>query len=70
MATKERIETTRYYDVVNFARKINVPAYFTLSRPEKAHTQRSVTIPSRKQMRHLRRVLFCMMPIEHSQQCC
>lgn len=29
MATKERIETTRYYDVVNFARKINVPAYVT-----------------------------------------
>ena len=27
MATKERIETSRYYDVVNFARKINVPAY-------------------------------------------
>ena len=27
MATKERIETSRNYDVVNFARKINVPAY-------------------------------------------
>lgn len=27
MATKERIETSRYYDVVNFARKVNVPAF-------------------------------------------
>jgi cephalosporin-C deacetylase-like acetyl esterase len=29
MATKERIETSRYYDVVNFARKVNVPVFFS-----------------------------------------
>ena len=29
MATAERIETTRYYDVVNFARKLNVPVFYT-----------------------------------------
>ena len=29
MATPERIETTRYYDVVNFARKLNVPVFYT-----------------------------------------
>lgn len=29
MATPERIETTRYYDVANFARKLNVPVFYT-----------------------------------------
>ena len=29
MATKERIETTYYYDVVNFARKISVPVFYS-----------------------------------------
>lgn len=29
MATKERIETTAYYDVVNFARKVSVPVFYT-----------------------------------------
>ena len=29
MATKERIETSRYYDVANFARKINVPVFYS-----------------------------------------
>ena len=29
MATKERIETSRYYDVVNFARKISVPLFYS-----------------------------------------
>lgn len=29
MATAERIETTRYYDVVNFARKLSVPVFYT-----------------------------------------
>ena len=28
--TKERIETTAYYDVVNFARRIKVPGFYTL----------------------------------------
>ena len=29
MATKERIETSRYYDVANFARKITVPVFYS-----------------------------------------
>lgn len=29
MATKAKIETSAYYDVVNFARQINVPGYYT-----------------------------------------
>ena len=29
MATKERIETSRYYDVANFARKVNVPVFYS-----------------------------------------
>ena len=29
MATKERIETSRYYDVVNFARKLNIPVFYS-----------------------------------------
>lgn len=29
MATKERIETSRYYDVVNFARKVSVPVFYS-----------------------------------------
>lgn len=29
MATAERIETTRYYDVANFARKLSVPVFYT-----------------------------------------
>lgn len=29
MATKERIETTYYYDVVNFARKLSVPVFYS-----------------------------------------
>jgi cephalosporin-C deacetylase-like acetyl esterase len=29
MATKERIETSSYYDVVNFARKVTVPVFYS-----------------------------------------
>lgn len=29
LRTKEKIETTRYYDVVNFARRIKVPGFYT-----------------------------------------
>lgn len=29
MATKERIETSRYYDVANFAQKINIPVFYS-----------------------------------------
>ena len=29
MATRERIETTSYYDVVNFARKLTVPVFYS-----------------------------------------
>lgn len=29
-ATRERIETTAYYDVVNFARRVRVPGYYSL----------------------------------------
>ena len=29
LRTKEKIETTRYYDVVNFARRVKVPGFYT-----------------------------------------
>jgi cephalosporin-C deacetylase-like acetyl esterase len=29
MATKERVETSYYYDVVNFARKVTVPVFYS-----------------------------------------